>query len=237
MANVDGKAPTEGMLLLEVEGGDVHLENVDPVAILELGAAFFALLEVNADDLGISLDLRQVELLEKCAAIGVRPSTQDGARECAFLTALQLSGRADAPHGGKTFVDRARTARLRWGEEVGLRVALDGWSQDIDIETSYVEPPPPELLTMRAKPIRVGGKRPSVRFTSPLEDEAFTLRVSEDQARILGACLYQEVEISAQISRNAARTIDSGILQHIEKVADDDPRPAWRAWGDAVRRR
>lgn len=85
------------------------------------------------------------------------------------------------------------------------------------------------LLSIRAKPIHVGGEKPTAHFESPFE-EPFTLSITKEDARRLGALLYQDVDIEAEVVRDVEGKIESGKLLTFEVVEDVDPRPAWREW-------
>ncbi len=86
------------------------------------------------------------------------------------------------------------------------------------------------IVVLRATPIKVGGRHPSIRFSSDFEDKEFSLSIKEDNARKIGAFLYKEVEIEATVTRNTDGTIKEGELTSFTPVEEGNPIAAWENW-------
>lgn len=215
-------------VVLEIDGPEAHPQTLEAPAILELAAAFFQLLMANADDDGERLSLTNVAILDKCVAIVARPDRFDVARMCVDDALRQISG-SDPPKGGAVFVDRTRAAVRRLAPELHAKVIFGTWSRDVVVDGEEAAEPLDSILSIRAIPIRIGGRRPAVRFRSELEED-FTLDTTKDLARSVGAHLYREIDIEAAVRRAADGSIFSGRLTSFDLVETGDPRPAWRDW-------
>ena len=217
-------------LLLELDGPGLEPGTVSTTGFLELAAAFFALVEGNARVQDIPLELRGVEILHKCIAIAAVPSDLRAARRMADLSRKQINGAEEAPHGFRELVERNRQAMRRLAPGEVVRVQVDRWSRSLSSSSTEPVTPLDSLLTIRARPFRIGGKLPLVRFESLLEDD-FSLRVSPELERQLAPYLRQELDIEARVSRDPDGTISGGELTSFEPVdADSDPQTQWRAW-------
>lgn len=219
-------------VVLEIDGPDVSPQTLEAPAFLELAAAFFQLLIANADDDGERLSLTDVRIIDKCVAVIARPDRFDVAHMCVTDALRQISG-GDPPKGGAVFVERTRVAVRRLAPELHAKVLLGTLHLDIVVDADAATEPLDSILSIRATPIRIGGRRPAVRFRSDIEED-FTLDATQDVARAVGAHLYREVDIDAMVRRAADGSILSGRLTSFEPVATGDPRPAWRAWFRSV---
>jgi hypothetical protein len=218
----------DGYVLLELNGPNVSPATVDVPSFLDLAASFFQLVKANSDEMAADLRLTGIEIIDKCAAVRARPDAVDVAKECAELALRQIGGDA-APRGAAQHVERARAAVRALPADHCAKVLIGPWRRSIVVRPDDAIAPLDEVLAIRAEPIRAGGKRPAVRFRSFLEED-FTLEVTAEQARALGAILYSEVEIEARISRDAEGYIDGGRLLSFEPIDEGDPRPAWLEW-------
>lgn len=221
-------------LLLELDGPGIEPGNVSPLKVLELAASFFALVEGNARAQDTALQLTGLEILNKCVAVAVRTNNLTLAKRLADLSRHQISGREEPPQGFREHVSRARAAIRHLGAGETVRVQVGAWSRPLsNVETDAV-PPLDSWLSIRTRLIRIGGRQPVVRLESLLEDEPFSLRISQEMARTLGPHMYRELDIEAQISRDADGLIAQGELMSFEPVDEDaDPIDAWRAWYQA----
>src|SRR5262249_8465251 len=134
------------------------------------------------------------------AALAAGVSSADLARASAEAALRQIAGE-EAPRGLTRLADRARSAVWRLPAGHTAKVVAGPWVRPIVASRSQDTGPLEAILAIRAVPLRVGGKKPAARFQSSLEGE-FTLDTSADQARALGAHLYEEVEIVAKIARD-----------------------------------
>ncbi|MDC0722550.1 hypothetical protein [Nannocystis bainbridge] len=221
-------------LLLELDGPGLEPSTVKTATLLELAAAFFALVEANAEMQEKSLDLVGLEVFNKCVAIAAKPSDLRFAREMAELSRRQIGGSEELPRGTKERVDRARNAMRRLAPGEVARVQIATWSRPLKAIEQDVAPPLDSLLSIRARPIRIGGKQPIIRFESRLEED-FSLQTDQTTARKLGPYLYREIEIEAKVSRDLDGTIATGRLMNFEPLDEDvDPQRVWRDWYRAV---
>ncbi len=221
-------------LLLELDGPDLEPGTVSPTRFLELAAAFFALVEGNARAQDVPLVLRGVEILNKCVAIASVPNDLSAARRMADLSRKQISGAEEAPHGFRELIDRSRLAMRRLAPGEVVRVQVDRWSRPVSSNAAAPTEPLDAWLAIRARPFRIGGKLPVVRFESLLEDD-FSLRVTPELERLLAPHLRRELDIEARVSRDPDGTISGGELLGFEPVDEHgDPQTQWRAWYEAV---
>jgi hypothetical protein len=229
----DGRPDLDRYVVLEVDGPGVSTSNVDVPAFLELAAAFFTLLKANANESATPLGFTSVKIEDKCVALCALPDSIDIAKDSADQALRQIAGE-DAPHGLATLAERARIAVRRLPTGQSAKVIVGPWVRPVVVAPGEPVAPLDSMLSIRARPIRVGGKKPAVRFSSEMEED-FTLTATADQARELGSMLYRDVEIVARVSRDAAGFIEGGRLESFEIVEDEDPRPAWRDWFRKVR--
>lgn len=221
-------------LLLELDSPGLQPGTVATSPLLELAASFFALVEANAAAQERSLDLVGLEILDKCVALAARPNDIRLAREMAELSRRQIGGLEELQHGTRERVERVREAMRQLGPGQVARVQIAAWSKTLKAVEQDVAPPLDSQLSIRARPIRIGGKRPMVRFESRLEDD-FSLQTTQDTARQLGQFLWREVDIEAKVTRDVDGTIAGGTLISFEPVDEDaDPQTAWRDWYRAV---
>lgn len=220
---------------LELDGPGVSPETVDAPLLFELAAAFFLLLQGNAEDAATPITLRGVHIIDKCLRLAVPVEHLEQARQFAEDAMRQMVGEQDPPRGLGLVADRGRSALGKLQPDQTAKIVVGKWERPLALpKQDDVILPNDSILSVRAVPVRVGGAKPLIRFKSMLEDEPFTLTATEEQARKLGALLYKEVDIDALISRAADGTIDGGKLVSFEPVIDGDPRPAWREWFKSV---
>jgi hypothetical protein len=223
-------APNEDELLVEIDGPDVAPSTVDPVGILSLAASYFSLLQNLADDQGIELQLTGIEVRDKCAALACRTSDRGAARELTGLVASYVSGAKALPKGYRGDVEQLRQAILRLPPHQKARVVVGpDWEMPLAVDADVDDAPPYETIHRRARPIRVGGKAPAVRFESGSEEHPFTLETSLDDAKAIAGYLYQDLDIVARVQRAPDNRI-SGCLIGFEPLADGDATEAWRSW-------
>jgi len=219
-------------VVLEIDGPGASPETVDAPALLEFAAAFFQLLKANADEAAEPLSLTHVQVIDKCAAVIVRPDNIALARACADEAIRQVAG-SDPPRGLGQLVNRVQAALRQLPSEQRAQVLIGPWRRHVLTEPDTTAQPMDSILAIRATPIRVGGRQPAVRFRSYLEED-FTLNTTREVARLIGTHLYREVEIEATVRRAADGTIDGGRLVSFEPVETGDPRAAWREWFRSV---
>ena len=206
-------------VLLELDGPGVSPQSVDAPAFLRLASAFFRLLKGNATASQRQLSLSSLEVIDKCVALSVGSDNPEGARVCA-VEALRQIGGEDPPRGLQQLAEEARASVRELPEGQRAKVIIGPWSHAVPAPPPAPASPLDSLLSIRAVPLRAGGKRPAVRFMSQFEED-FTLFVTEDQARTLGSLLYNEVEIEAVISRDPAGRIVEVAAEQRADVGED----------------
>lgn len=222
----------ESSILLEVDAPGLSPANVDSVALLRLATAFLRLLLENAMRAKKTLSLEGLAVVDKCAAIRVHADDIVVAKICAAASLRQIRD-DDPPHGLQSLADEARAAARLLPGAYRAKVIVGNWSQTIPLPSASSPAPLDSLVAFRARVIRVGGKTPAARFASDFEED-FSLRVSEEQAKELGALLYREIDLDAQVSRNSEGMIEAGRLRSYTPVDEGGAAAAWRDWFKSV---
>jgi hypothetical protein len=222
--------PKDDELLVEIDGPGVDPSTVDPVGILSIAASYFALLQELADDQGIELKLTGIEVRDKCAAVVCHTADRGAARELTGRITAYVSGMSESPKGYRGDIETLRKAIQRLPAHQRARVvAGSGWEIPLSAHEAGDEAPPYETIHRRARPIRVGGKAPAVRFESGSEEHPFTLETSRENAQAIAGYLYQDLDIIARIHQRPDNRI-SGELIAFEPLDDGDATAAWRSW-------
>jgi hypothetical protein len=222
---------------IEVDGaaedavvGHVSPESLaNPVATLRLAVAYLDLLEAIAADRDQDLVLRGLEVIDKCTAVFARVNVPDIARQCAAEAARYLGSPVRLPRGIHSKVEAVHEARAKLPPQYKATAFVGSTRRAIERAT-FTDGFPAAKLQVRATPIRVGGKTPSVTFESPSEEKRFTLRVVRDQAKQLAPHLYTEVDIEALVLRADDGLIEGGDLEAFYPLDDGDPMDAWGAF-------
>ena len=238
--SINGDGSNLGDLLsLEIDGPDIHPHSVDAVSLLELAAAFFSLVTAEAAQSGHELRFESIEIRDKCALIAARPSDYALARVAAQHALHVLDGSAAPPRGGADQVRRFNKAAKAFDKpDHRLLAGGTGWQAAIVLPNERRARPMTCMTTFRAKPVRVGGTNPAVRFSSDMERDEFTLDAGEDLARSLGTHLYRDVEIEALIERARDGSIQGGEVLSFRAVDTvcEDPWGVWEQWYQDVNR-
>ena len=214
---------------MRLDGGDVHPHNVDPALVLALAGAYVDALRALAAAHDLSLDLRGLQIRDRCVEVAFGVNKLTPAREAARQVDLALAS-PDRPRGAIGAIDRLRDALAAVPPTVAVTVSAgQGWTRPLTLHAPEVAPPALELVTLRVVPVRAGGADPVVRFHAEREAD-FSLSASEDLTRGLGSLLYREVEIEAEIARDAAGAINGGRVLAFEPVDSGDPVAAWDSW-------
>ena len=206
-----------------------------------MAAAFFSLVAAEAVQAGAELQFHGIEVLDKCAAFRVCVSDNLTAASAAHQAQQVLRGASPPPRGGSDSVKRFRKAAQRFEiDKPTCRIAAitSEGQLPLIVPRDQRTRPMDSLETLRAKPVRVGGGTPAVRFSSVLEREEFTLEATEELARRLGNELYREVELEALIERGKDGAISGGKVRDFQLIDNDiaNPWDAWRKWYQDVNR-
>lgn len=226
LALVADEAPR---MLVEIDGPGVSPDTIDPLLLLDLAAAVVSLIRGNADAMSMSLGMKGLRIVRKCAAVELDVEKFDAAQVCAQRALRQIEGHEEAPRGYADWVKRARTALERLPEGYSAQVTAGNWGKSIVVPSPPVEPLD-ELIAIRAEPILAGGdKTRTVQFRSSIEGK-FTLRTTESIVLELGGALYRDVDIEARVSRNEDGEITGGDLVKYWKLDQGDAEALWQNW-------
>lgn len=224
--------PNDDRIRLEIDGPGVSPASLSTTAALDLASGYFSLVERLSEDMSDEpVRFSGLALEDKCAAFAVGTSAPpDQLWEFVGQAMLVLAGTVEPPTGTSQLVSRARSAMRRLPGNQSVRLIYRGMVADLprakDHHVSYKE-----STTLLVRPIRVGGSSPTVRLASSSEEEAFTVRLrNEDQARAIAAFLYQEIEAELVVQRGPGGAISTGTLESFSPLQQGDPATAWRAW-------
>jgi hypothetical protein len=219
-------------VLVELDGPGVSPKNVDAVTLLRLAEAYFVLLTKLADAKGKGLSLTGLAVLDKCVALESKSSDAYVARFFGEMAVRIVSGKEVPPFGLEGVLNDVRTAlrslpathvaKVRAGGARARRLRLP---KDAELG-SYAW----ETLALRSTVVRVGGRDPRAQFLSASEATSFTLSVTTEEARSLGAKLYLPLELEARVLRDEEGRISQGAVVRFTVLDDRDPADAWREW-------
>lgn len=218
---------------IEVDGVDAQPRDIPTAAVLRVASAYFAALEKYAITSGdrVPLQLRGLDVRDKCTQVVAWTSVPELADEAVRAALAIAAGRVPAPHGSKREFDelfdacdalgalhvvvRSATVRARFVPRVESLRTVSG-----------------ETGAWRARVVAVGGREPRAKF-DVFGFGVISLDGSEEAVASLGACLYQDVELTASIKRNAHGKIAGGRILAFHPVPKLDPKTAradLRAW-------
>jgi hypothetical protein len=221
-------------LVVYVAGEGAAPETADARATLEVAAAYIDFLVRLAEEHGEKLDLHGLKVIPGSIGIEVYSSTPKIVGDRITEAEDLLEGR-ELPSSGKI-----QTALNRL--ERSVRALPEGWGASVAAGPTYRFPlyvvrheeEGADLwttTTLRAQPLRVGGKAPRVQFQSPSESKPFTVGTNQETAREVAKYLYREVEVSIRFVRDEDGTIKDGWLEEFWPVdASADEIERWRAW-------
>jgi hypothetical protein len=205
---------------------------VDSSFLCRYAGTFLRLLSRVAAEDGRELSFSGLRLEEGSVRAFVLPNDPEVAKDAADEAAPYVSGDAEAPPGLEGDA-RAVSEILR--EKLGSgqcsNIIIGPWRTDVAPRPQVVRSLATELISVRAKILRVGGVRPAVRVETAAEESAFTLILGNpDDAPKLGALLYQPVEIVATVRRDDVDRIVGGTLDEWEALEPGSGVTAWRDW-------
>jgi hypothetical protein len=214
---------------LRLDGEDVHPHNVDPSLVLALASSYVDALRSLAMTSDLDLDLRGLQIRDRCVEIAFGVNKLGSARAAAHEVNQALAS-TERPRGAIGAIDRLRDALDAIPPAIHVTVAAGGsWKRSLQVRPPDEASPALDLVTLRAVPVRAGGATPVVRFQSDREND-FSLSTDIDLARALGGQLYREVEIEAEIARNELGAISGGRVLSFEPVDGTDAIEAWDRW-------
>ena len=214
---------------MRLDGGGVHPHNVDPSLVLALASSYVDSLRSLALTNDLDLDLRGLQIRDRCVEIAFGVNKLATAREAAHEVNQALAS-TERPRGAIGAIDRLRDALGAIPPAIRVSVAAgSNWKRSLQVRATEDASPAMEIVTLRAIPMRAGGATPVVRFHSDREND-FSLSTDIDMARALGGHLYREVEIEAEIARNDVGAITGGRVLSFEPVESTGPVEAWDRW-------
>jgi hypothetical protein len=197
-----------------------------PVSTLRLTVAYLELLDAIAADRDQDLVFSGLEVVDKCTAVFVRVNEIVPARQCLAEAKWLLMSGERPPRGMRSKIEAVHEARAKL-PPLYQATAFVGATR-FPIERALLSDGfPRATLAVRATPIRIGGKSPTVTFESPSEEKRFTLRLSRDMAKRLAPHLYSDVDIEAMVLRADDGLIESGNLDAFYPLDEGDPIKAW----------
>ncbi|MDO9022930.1 MAG: hypothetical protein Q8S73_13235 [Deltaproteobacteria bacterium] len=214
---------------VELDGPEVSPASVDASVLLELSSSFLLLLRKLAEERGLELEFKGIEVLDKCAAVASHASQIAIAKEMALQAFVYIRSEEAVPRGTGALVDRVRGVLRNLPPEQSAAVLVDDWKRPLSLGEDVTPPSPWARTSMRVRVVRVGGSRPTVRCESR-RDGGFSLTVSPSEARLIGSHLYKHVDIKARILRDDEGAIERGQLIEWQPVTGEDPMTAWREW-------
>jgi hypothetical protein len=222
-------------LRLEIDGPGVHPETLDPLATLELGAAYLKLLKKIAEEARVDLEFKGLTVQDKCAALQFTPDNPARAEAVAVEAFELLEGGRLTPHVLESVLSGFRSAVNNLPSQQSVTVLVR--SRKLPVRPAPVAKPEKRVSStkLRAVVLQVGGKNPTVRFVSKSEGERpFTVSADKEQARELGALLFELVDAEVQLERNPDGVIAKGRLLKFTPVSAEKNLQAWTDWYKAA---
>lgn len=224
-------------LMLALDGPGINPETVDSLVLLQLAEAWFRLSLKIAEASKIGLSFTGLSVVRKCAAVVAHVSDVGSARTVTARAVRVVAGAEPVPEGAGEASDRFGRAFRALPATHSVRVRVGAkWLPLKRPPPVFESDTPWEIVEMRATPIRVGGKDPRAQFVCDGESDAFTLSVSIEDARVLGANLQRPIDVTTQVCRHTDGRIERGRVIDVTPLENVDPIVAWRTWfaDDAV---
>jgi hypothetical protein len=215
---------------LELDGGGVEPSTVAARSLIDLASAFLEIIERVAAEEQIEVTFRGLSVENKCVALVTRIDPPGAGQELSKEALKLITGEEPTRRGLEGPVQRARTVVEHLPDGITANVIVGPWKALIVTTEPDLERYPVESTELRAIPIRVGGRRTSVRFGSESEDQEFTLDASADLCRRIGPHLYKEIDVYVRLRRNSEGTIEGGVVDEFFPVEARDNGESLRAW-------
>lgn len=218
-------------MLLEVEGPGLHPETVETRAAVDLISSFMELLDKVAATQGLSLQLRGLQVADKCLQLRMETAEVLQAQQAAAeLDRLLRGERVAGAKGLAEAVRRFRAAMGRFGPYASFKVAVGQWSQTLEPREVASPLLPRTLTTLRARLIRIGVAPLKARFESASEAAPFNLTITREQAERYAPSLGQWVDIQVSITRGPLGTITGGRVVELFPMDEGAGGSAWLDW-------
>jgi hypothetical protein len=216
-------------LWIEIDGEGVAPDAVDASALLRIATSVVDLVERLAVEKGSTVCFGSIKVVDKCAALAVGSDNPRIVKSAVPEVQLVLVGDRPAPRGGQGSADTLRSALRKLSPD--QRVALLQRKIKQPLVIRDVDGPKSTAITsFRARLIKIGGKNPTAQFRSAFQDR-ITLEMKREVAIRIGALLYREMDIVAQVSYTSELDIKRGTLLEFTVVDESrDPVAELRAW-------
>jgi len=224
-----GKQPQD--LLFELDGPGVSPATVDSLVLLQFADACFRMAVKVAEVNKIGLTFQGLRVVDKCVAIGATPSNGKAARLTAAKIKRLVQGVDDPPSGTESLLEEVRRCVRALKPQVTAAFRVGKVAYRIQAPNTPVAESPWETTELRVIPIRAGGRDPTAELVSDSEVGSFILKTSEENARLLGAALYREIDVIVEICRSFDGLIERGKIVEVMPVdQESNPTETWRAW-------
>ncbi|WIG92732.1 hypothetical protein [Myxococcus sp. SDU36] len=217
-------------LTFEIDGPEVHKATVDAEAALNLFVTYLGLIRKVAKARGTELTFHGLEVEEKCLRFGAAPSNPGAAQAGVLDISAMLANQLEIPNAIRTPLSKFQRQVREFPQTILRSSAQVGHWQPVILhfDTPVAEfTPVAESFSGRAIVTRVGGKKPTVRLMTRIEDKEMTLTLEKELATRIAPFLYKEVDIDARVFRDEEGHIADGNLLDFEPVSDGDPTAAW----------
>lgn len=163
-------------------------------------------------------------------ATGVLAAAQRAGIEAAIAAPTFLERREVGPDAIRVRAKRLASAlgRLPAGVTAHLRGRVDASLSDL--AEAPVGPTVRTVESFRAKILRAGGLTPRVQLALAGHERPQTFDAPEEIARLAGATLYAEADVTAQVERTADDRILHATLIELRILETGDPVAAFDRW-------
>lgn len=224
-----GKPPQD--LLFELDGPGVTPATVDSIALLQFADACFRMAVKVAEVNKIALTFQGLRVIDKCVAIAATPSSGVAARTTAAKIKKMVEGVEDPPTGAEGLLEEVRRCVRALKPQMTAAFRVGKVAYKIQAPRAPIAESPWETTELRVIPIRAGGRDPTAELVSDSEPGSFTLKTNAENARLLGAALYREVDVTIEICRGFDGSIERGkIIEVMPLDQESDPVATWRTW-------
>ncbi|GEM_PF-2476206 len=219
-------------LKLEIDGPGVKPETLDPLATLELGRAYFRLLQRIAEEQEVSLELTGLTVEDKCAALSVTPGNFKLAHQTALRADRIVSGGELSSHRLEVAAEDFRAAVRALPVEQSVAVLVGKQRMPVAREPAAKVAPRRSITRLRAMVVTVGaGHQPFARLSSKSELRAFSVKVKDvPTVQLLARHLCEVLDVDVAVDRDAEGLIVRGELLEFTPVSESKNLDEWRAW-------
>ncbi|MBX7115927.1 MAG: hypothetical protein K1X64_16480 [Myxococcaceae bacterium] len=224
-------------LKLEIDGPGVKPETLDSVATLELGRAYFRLLQRVAEDQEISLELTGLSIEDKCAALKVTPANFKLAQQTVVRAHRIVAGEELSSHRLDVAAEDFRAAVRALPTEQNVAVLVGPQRLPVARSQAAKIAPRKSITRMRAVVLTVGAATPPfARLSSKSEARpSFTVKVKDvSTVQKLALHLGKTIDADVAVERDTEGLIVRGELLEYVPVDEKRSLEEWREWFASV---